>query len=188
MFHCKFTRGKVRNCSTLATSCEELTHWKRKTLMLGGIRGRRRRMRWLGWHHQLNGHEFEWTPGVGDGQGGLACCDSWGRKESDTTELNWTELQVRKANNFSWTLHISLYLSFIPLLACALLPDFLVRSDSFICNRIDEWSVLDDLILLSKHLLFLAQLWCREVKTSLREFYKKLYINTLEKLDGMTES
>ena len=46
-----------------------------------------------GWHHQFNGHEFEWTPGVGDGQGGLACCDSWGRKESDTTEqLNWTEL------------------------------------------------------------------------------------------------
>ena len=43
-----------------------------------------------GWHHQLNGHESEWTPGVGDGQGGLACCDSWGRKESDTTEwLNW---------------------------------------------------------------------------------------------------
>ena len=39
-----------------------------------------------GWHHQLCGHEFEWTPGVGDGQGGLAFCDSWGRKESDTTE------------------------------------------------------------------------------------------------------
>ena len=46
-----------------------------------------------GWHHRLNGYEFEWTPGVGDGQGGLVCCDSWGSKESDTTEqLNWTEL------------------------------------------------------------------------------------------------
>ena len=46
-----------------------------------------------GWHHWLNGPESEWTPGVGDGQGGLACCGSWGRKESDTTEwLNWTEL------------------------------------------------------------------------------------------------
>ena len=45
-----------------------------------------------GWHHQLDGHGFGWTPGVGDGQGGLACCDSWGRKELDTTErLNWTE-------------------------------------------------------------------------------------------------
>ena len=65
-----------------------------KTLMLGGIRGRRRRgrqrMRWLdGITDSMN---TEWTPGVGDGQGGLACCDSWGSKESDTTELlNWTE-------------------------------------------------------------------------------------------------
>ena len=47
-----------------------------------------------GWHHRLNGHEFEWTLGVGDGQGGLACWFSWGCKESDTTEwLNWTELK-----------------------------------------------------------------------------------------------
>ena len=59
--------------------------------------GRRRRgwqrMRWLDeWHHWLDGHEFEWTPGVGDGHGGLACCSSWGHKESDTTEwLNWTD-------------------------------------------------------------------------------------------------
>ena len=45
-----------------------------------------------GWHHRLDGHEFEWTPGDRDGQGGLACCDSWGRKDSDTTErLNWTD-------------------------------------------------------------------------------------------------
>ena len=44
------------------------------------------------WHHRLDGHEFGWTPGVGDGQGGLACYDSWDHKESDTTErLNWTD-------------------------------------------------------------------------------------------------
>ena len=44
-----------------------------------------------GWHHWLDGRESEWTPGVGDGQGGLACCDSWGCKESDTTEgLIWS--------------------------------------------------------------------------------------------------
>ena len=49
----------------------------------------------VGWHHWLDGHEFEWTPRVGDGQGGLACCDSWGLKELDTTEqLNWTELMM----------------------------------------------------------------------------------------------
>ena len=48
-----------------------------------------------GWHHWLDGRESEWTPGVGDRQGSLACCDSWGRKGSDTTErLNWTELKV----------------------------------------------------------------------------------------------
>ena len=46
-----------------------------------------------GWHHGLDGRESEWTPGVGDGQGGLAFCDSWGHKESDTAEwLNWTKL------------------------------------------------------------------------------------------------
>ena len=48
-----------------------------------------------GWHHWLDGHESQWTPGVGDGQGGLACCDSWGLKESDTTEqLIWSDLAV----------------------------------------------------------------------------------------------
>ena len=60
-----------------------------KTLMLGGIGGRRRKARqdeMAGWHHWLDGRESEWTPGVGDGQGGLACCDSWGHKESDMTE------------------------------------------------------------------------------------------------------
>ena len=46
-----------------------------------------------GWHHWLDGREFEWTLGVDDGQGGLVCCNSWGHKESDTTQqLNWTEL------------------------------------------------------------------------------------------------
>ena len=46
----------------------------------------------VGWHHQLDGHGFGWTTGVGDGQGGLVCCGSWGHKELDTTEwLNWTD-------------------------------------------------------------------------------------------------
>ena len=54
-----------------------------KTLMLGGIEDRRRREKqdeMFGWHHELNGRGFGWTPGVVDGQGGLACCDSWGHK------------------------------------------------------------------------------------------------------------
>ena len=49
-----------------------------------------------GWHHRLDGHEFGWTLGIGDGQGGLACCNSWGRKELDMIEqLNWTEHRMR---------------------------------------------------------------------------------------------
>ena len=61
-----------------------------KTVMLGKTEGWRRKGttedEMVGWHHRLNGHGFGWTPGVGDGQGGLACCSSWGHKELDTTE------------------------------------------------------------------------------------------------------
>ena len=69
-----------------------------KTLMLGGIWGQEEKGmtedEMAGWHHQLDGNESVWTLGVGDGQGGLACCDSWGHKESDRTEwLNWTEVK-----------------------------------------------------------------------------------------------
>ena len=73
------------NSSTLAISCEDLTQEEKGTT----------EDEMAGWHHWLSGREFVWTLGVGDGQGGLACCDSWGRKESDTTEwLNWTKLNV----------------------------------------------------------------------------------------------
>ena len=63
-----------------------------------------------GWHHRLE-RESEWTPGVGDGEGGLACCNSWGRKESDTTErLNWTELNTLPALHcipLAWTMSLA---------------------------------------------------------------------------------
>ena len=58
----------------------------------------------VGCHHRHNGQGFGWTPGIGDGQGGLVCCGSWGRKESDTTErLNWTELKRYVTLPFIWT-------------------------------------------------------------------------------------
>ena len=58
----------------------------------------------VGWHHLLNGHGFGWTPGVGDGQGGLACCDSWDCKELDTTErLNWTEILLFQNKRTAYT-------------------------------------------------------------------------------------
>ena len=64
----------------------------------------------VGWHHQLDEHEFEQTLGVGDGQGGLACCSPWGCKESDTTErLNWTKLNDKYDRSVK-----KIYLSFYP--------------------------------------------------------------------------
>ena len=62
-----------------------------------------------GWQHQLNGRGFGWILGVGDGQAGLACCDSWGRKESDTTErLNWTEEKCTRTEKWLYELwHIN---------------------------------------------------------------------------------
>ena len=89
------TDAEAETPNTLATWCEELTHWKRPWFWEGlGAGGEGDCRGWDGWmHHQLNGHEFEWTPRVGDEQGGLACCNSWGHKQSDTTErLNWTEV------------------------------------------------------------------------------------------------
>ena len=83
-----------------------------KTLMLGGI-GRQEAMtedEMAGWHHWLDGHEFEWTPGVGDGQGGLACCDSWHLKESDMIEqLNWTEAAFDKRDDLDFQLCFVLF-------------------------------------------------------------------------------
>ena len=79
-------------------SWEELPHWKRLWCWegLGQEEKGMTEDEMAGWHHGLDGHESEWTPGVGDGQGGLACCDSWGRKKSDTTEwLNWTEFCIK---------------------------------------------------------------------------------------------
>ena len=91
--------GQSWNSSTLATLCKE---WK-KFWLIGkdsdagrdwgqeGTGITEDEMAW--WHHWLDGRGSGWFPGVGDGQGGLACCDSWGRKELDMTEwLNWTEL------------------------------------------------------------------------------------------------
>ena len=86
---------EAENSNILATWCEELTHWKRFQCWEGlGAGGEGDYRGWDGWMaSQTPWNEFEWTPGDGDRQGGLACCLSWCRKESDMTErLNWTEL------------------------------------------------------------------------------------------------
>ena len=73
----------------------------------------------VGWHHWLDGHRFGWTLGIGDGQGGLACCGSWSCKESDTTEwLNWTELTrwtfVGKVMSLLFNILSRLLITFLP--------------------------------------------------------------------------
>ena len=67
----------------------------------------------VGWDHQLNGHGFGWTLGVGDGQGGLACCSSWGHKELDTTEqLNRTELKIPVMKIETWSFYVFFFFFF----------------------------------------------------------------------------
>ena len=65
-----------------------------------------------GWHHWLDGRESEWTPGAGDAQGGLACCNSWGRKESDMTEteLNWTDTLIYKMLAYSQNIFLCIWM------------------------------------------------------------------------------
>ena len=91
-----------------------------------------------GWHHRLDGHGFYWTPGVSDGQGGLECCDSWGRKESDTTErLNWTEL-APKGRFSGWrllvpTLQLSIFITgFTSLLSLVLRDPYYTVSEKHV--------------------------------------------------------
>ena len=74
-----------------------------------------------GWHHWLDGRESGWAPGVGDRQGGLACCDSWGCKELDMTEqLNWTELNCLNRFENLFCIVNFLFLIFIFLFGCAM--------------------------------------------------------------------
>ena len=93
----------------LATWCEELTHWKRPWCW-ENWRQEETGMtedETVGWHHQLNGYEFEQAPGVGDGQGILACCSPWGLKELVTTDqLNWTDLGSSSFSVISFFLFI----------------------------------------------------------------------------------
>ena len=86
-----------------------------------------------GWHHRLYGHEFEWTPRVGDGQGSLACYNSWGRKESDTTErLNWTEVNFTTGINLLLLIFVFLFFRIYILISSVQYT--LIRHFKFFCG------------------------------------------------------
>ena len=92
----------------------------------------------VGWYHRLNGHEFGWTPGVGDRQGGLVCCSSWGCKELDTTEqLNWT-LKTHYLSKFQ--VHNRILLTIVIMIYIILLQDLFILFVGF--SRQEPWSGL----------------------------------------------
>ena len=102
-----------------------------------------------GWHHWLDGRQYEWTLGVGDRQGGLACCDSWGRKESVMTEqLNWTDTRFMVNVWFFLFLEkdISRGLnSVLHLLACGFWQNFLVLHTNLVVWSLSYLSFLSSL-------------------------------------------
>ena len=98
------------NSNTLANWCEELTYLKRSWCWENWRREEKGMTEdeMVGWHHWLNGHEFEQALGVGDGQGSLAWCSPWGHKEtqlSNWTELNWMVVECRDYTNSYWIIY-----------------------------------------------------------------------------------
>ena len=117
----------------------------------------------VGRHHQLNGHESGWTPGIGDGQGGLVCCASWGCKESNTTDLIW--IIILKVCILSW------YLCVVYCFVCGIIPFVNKTIISPLCilatlskaRWLCIWDVLSHSVLsnsLQLHELYLAKFLC----------------------------
>ena len=104
-----------------------------------------------GWHHRLDGRESEWTLGAGDGQGGLVCCNSWGRKESDRTEwLNWTYLRSKQKSN-----HIYYWRFLLCWLGNSQMSDVLSISE-WVSESCSVMSALCDPMVYTVHGIFLA--------------------------------
>ena len=132
-----------------------------------------------GWHHQLDGHECEWTPGDGNGQGGLECCDSWGRKESDTTErLNWTDIM-------SYILILKKKLLFS--LQSYGIWSKLERWKSLISRCLMSWLKIKKIVLLKCHLLLLYTTMDHFSIGLWRTRKSGFYMTSDDQLSGWTE-
>ena len=106
----------------------------------------------VGWHHWLDECESEWTPGVGDGQGGLACCSSWGRKESAQLS-DWTELKSKTMGCFSGCLMSSAY---IQKLFCGISSAFKCSFDEFVRKKVVSLSYSSAILGLPPKLLIIS--------------------------------
>ena len=133
--------------NTLATWCKELTHWKRPWCWEDWRQEEKGTTEdeMVGWHHQLNEHELEQAPGVGDGQRRLACSSPWGHKESDTTgRLNWTELNnwfkcclVSAVQQSESVIHIYIH-SFLDSFSLKAITEYWAEFP--VLHRLDCWS------------------------------------------------
>ena len=126
----------------------------------------------VGWHHRLNGHGFGWTLGVGDGQGGLACCGSWGHRvgHDPATELNWTE-GARWNNLFNQWQQLSIYVwvsfaNFFPQIAIAFFLNYIIVNT----NNMIALSIISKLRLL--HYWFYSHTIYYQIKLPM--FYKEV--------------
>ena len=125
----------------------------------------------VGWHHRLIGHEFEQAPGVGDGQGSLACCSLWGHKESDTTEqLSWTDcIQPKDNNNDKILVFYITYFKIVSTPLCYLILSMLLIVDG-IFRSISSVQLLS-------HVQLFATPWTATCQASLSITNHHNYIN-----------
>ena len=137
--------------NTLATWCEELIHWKRPWCwerLNAGEKGKTED-EMVGWHHRLNGHEFEQASGDGDGQGSLRCCSPWGCKELNTTE------QLNNKKNISSSITEATF----QVLESHYVAAILINADIECVSHCWRWTELDSSVLESLKLLAIYLGW-----------------------------
>ena len=113
------------------------------------------------WHHQLNGHEFEQAPGIGDGQGNLVCYIPWGHKELDTTEwLNWTDMYIQINVHSLTCVHVCVPIQTNSCILCFFIQIYYKRCSTYwfiLPNNLSWWSLFNSRVRLSSFILTAKQ-------------------------------